>query len=552
MANWTILFDVLLLLSAALILGAFCERLRQNAILGYLLAGILLGPGAFGLVESKTEVESLAELGVALLLFTIGLEFSWTRLKKLGAVAMVGGTLQVVATMLITFAICRLLGLKMEASIAIGAIIALSSTACVLRLLADRAELDSMHGRYAVGILLIQDIALVPLVLLLNMLGDGGDDQTQAFWSDPKVLLLIPLFALFWVMMKYVVPWLLGRSVLVRNRELPILMAVVVALGSAWLLHKVNLSPAMGAFIAGLLLSGSPFATQIRVDITSLRTLLVTLFFSTIGALANPLWMVENIGWVIFVVVAVVLGKTVIIWLIMRLFRQTHVLALATGFCLAQVGEFSFVLAETSRNLHIISEDLFHLMVSATIVTFLLTPQMVNNALPFGSFLQRILLRKRAGRDGALEIDTVKHDERPYVVIIGFGPAGQMVGTLLLQQKCNVAVLDLNPQSIKRARDMGFEAMIGDATQREVLEHIHIGRAAIVVITIPDPQAARGVILQVRTLAPLAQVMCRSRYHVYRWELALAGAHVVVDEEEQVGEQIAREVEQFLEGISPD
>jgi len=332
MENWTILFDVLLLLSAALILGALCERLRQSAILGYLLAGILLGPGAFQLVESQAQVESLAQLGVALLLFTIGLEFSWQRLKTLGAVAMAGGTVQVVATMLLTYGLCQFLGLPVAASLAIGAIIALSSTACVLRLLVDRAELDSIHGRHAVGILLVQDIALVPLVLLINLLGSSGDGAVRAFWADPKIWLLMPLFALFWVMVKYVVPWLLGHTVLVRNRELPVLMAVVVALGSAWLMHKVNLSPAMGAFVAGLLLGGSPFATQIRVDITSLRTLLVTLFFSSIGALANPIWMLDHLAWVILVVVAVVLGKTMIIWIIMRLFHQTHALALATGF----------------------------------------------------------------------------------------------------------------------------------------------------------------------------------------------------------------------------
>jgi CPA2 family monovalent cation:H+ antiporter-2 len=544
MENWTILFDVLLLLSAALVLGAICERLRQSAILGYLLAGILLGPGVLQLVESKAQVESLAELGVALLLFTIGLEFSWPRLKKLGAVAMIGGTAQVVATMLATYGLCRWLGLSQAPALAIGAMIALSSTACVVRLLIDRAELDSTHGRHAVGILLVQDISLVPLFLMVNLLGSGGDVGT--LWSDPKVLLLVPLFVVFWLFVKFAVPWFLGQTVLVRNRELPVLLAIVVALGSAWLMHKVNLSPAMGAFVAGIILGSCPFATQIRVDITSLRTLLVTLFFSTIGALANPVWMFDHLSWVVCVVVAVLVGKTIIIWLILRLFRQTHGMALATGFCLAQVGEFSFVLAETSHQLQVISEDIFHLMVSVTIVTFLLTPQLVKKAVPYGSALQKLLTSKKKRIPDPMSGFAQDEENKPYVVIIGFGPAGQMVAGLLMEQKNSVAIVDLNPQTIKRAKELGFYAVIGDAAHREVLEHIHIAKADMIVITIPDPKGARRAIMQVRALAPLARVISRARYHVYRWELEIAGADVVVDEEEQVGKQLACEVDKFL------
>ncbi|MFH1417633.1 MAG: cation:proton antiporter, partial [Planctomycetota bacterium] len=272
---WTALLDVLILLFAALALGALCERLGQSAILGYLLAGTLLGPNALDAMPNHRAVSAIAELGVALLLFTIGLEFSWRRLRNLGPIALAGGTLQVVLTGAVAAGICSVLGLGGPASVAVGAMIALSSTACVLRVLAGRAEIDSVHGRNALGILLLQDISLIPLVLIITALGGEGS-MAQMGWEMGRAIGgAAVLIAVFYVLFNYFVPLVLSTEATARSRELTILLAIVTVVGAAWAAHRVGLSPALGAFVAGMLLAGSPFAIQIRADVASLRTLFV-------------------------------------------------------------------------------------------------------------------------------------------------------------------------------------------------------------------------------------------------------------------------------------
>ena len=370
------LFDILVLLGGALVLGVLCERLKQSPILGYLAAGTLLGPNALQIVSSADQVTQLAELGVALLLFTIGLEFSWPRLKKLGTAAFGGGAAQVIITMGIGTGCALGFGVSWKTAISIGAIVALSSTAVVLRLLISRSEIESAHGRYALGILLMQDVAVVPLVLLVTVLGGNGSAQemgTDVLLAIGGAILLV---GVLYVLLNKVAPKIMGLGELQKNRDLPILLAIVIGLGSAWGSHKLGLSPALGAFVAGMILAESPFATQIRADIGSIRTLLVTLFFSSIGMLGDPAWFVSNLPAVLGLVAAIVVGKSVLIWGVLRVFGLTHRNALAAGICLGQVGEFSFVLAAVGRGT-VISEEVFTLIISTTIVTLFLTPYLV-------------------------------------------------------------------------------------------------------------------------------------------------------------------------------
>ena len=259
--DWSSLIGILLLLTMALILGTLAERLKQNAILGYLVAGTLIGPNVLGLIESRSQVEVIAEIGVALLLFTVGQEISIKRLLRMGSIALLGGLLQVVITMATVFGLSVGMGLDIKAAVCLGAMLALSSTACVIRLLADDAAIDAVYGRNAVGILLLQDIAVMPLVLTVTMLSGGGGDDANALWMLMRSLLYGGLMvAGFWILLNYVVPHLLNIRQWAKNRELPILMAVVLAVGSAVIAHKLGLSAAMGAFIAGILLAESPFA----------------------------------------------------------------------------------------------------------------------------------------------------------------------------------------------------------------------------------------------------------------------------------------------------
>jgi len=548
---WSALLDILILLLTAMVLGGLCERLKQSAILGYLLAGTLLGPNALNWMPNHTAVAAIAELGVAMLLFTIGLEFSYRRLRSIGGLALGGGTLQVLLTSIISAGVCLMFGIGGRASLAVGAMIALSSTACVLRLLVSRAEIDSVYGRNATGILLLQDAAVVPLVLMVAVL-DGGGSVWQIGWEVVRAVGGAALLVgVFYLLFNYLVPFLFGVKEAARNRELPILLAIVMAMGAAWAAHRLGLSPAIGAFTAGILLAGSPFATQIRADVVSLRTLFVTLFFSSIGMVADPTWAVDHWVTVAAVVAAIVFGKAVITCGISCLFRFSFGISVATGICLAQVGEFSFVLAEVARHGGLIDGDLFKLIVSATIATLFLTPYMVAVAPHLAVFIGKLLAR------GPRELFSLNEKSiepgkkiSGHIVIVGFGPAGQRVAEALMKRHQSLmVVVELNPRSAAVAQSYGLKTYIGDATHAEVLEHLHIGVSRIVAVTVPDPATARQIIEQVRSLSPETRIIARARYHVYRWQLALAGAHVVVDEEERVGLRIASEVRRELGAI---
>jgi len=547
---WTALVDVLILLAAAMLLGGLCERLKQSAILGYLLAGTLLGPNALDLMPNHKAVAAIAELGVALLLFSIGLEFSWRRLRSIGPIAFGGGTVQVLLTGTATAGVCLALGLSSRAAVAMGAIIALSSTACVLRLLVNRAEIDAVHGRSALGILLLQDIAVVPLVLAVTALGsEGSGSAVQFAWEMGRAVGVAALLAIvLFVLLNYVVPLLLRTQEAARNRDLPILLAIVTAVGAAYASHKLGLAAELGAFIAGMLLAESPFATQIRADIASVKTLFVTLFFSAIGMLSNPAWVLEHWALVAAVVAAIVFGKAVVTSGVARLFRCSPGHAVATGVCLAQVGEFSFVLAEVARRGELIESGLFDLIVAATLGTLFLTPYMVAVAPRLAAIVGRLSVR------GAQALPPVgdaplqpEGDLSGHILIVGFGPAGQRIADALLRRyKSRLVVVELSAKSADIARTYGFRTYIGDATRREVLEHVRVGAARAVAVTLPDPAAARQVIEQVRSLSPGTPIVARARYHVYRWELMVAGAPVVIDEEEQVGLRMARAVWKLL------
>jgi len=538
---WSGLFDILILLGTALVFGVVCERLRQSPILGYLAAGTLLGPNALQAVSSAKEVSYLAELGVALLLFTIGLEFSWSRLKSLGGAALGGGAAQVAVTLGVAAGVAAAFGLGWQTSVALGAIVALSSTACVLRVLISRAELESVHGRHALGILLMQDIALVPLVLLVTAIGGGGSLGQMGLDIFKTLAWAAVLILVMYILFNRVMPRVMDLPALQRNRDFPILLTTVTGLGSAWGAHQFGLSPALGAFVAGMLLAESPFATQIRADIASLRTLLVTLFFSAIGMLGDPVWFVQNLPLVLAAVATIVVGKAILIWMILHRFGLSHTNALATGICLGQAGEFSFVLAEVGRGT-VISEGLFALVISATITTLFLSPYLV--ALAPRISLTCVKTLSKIGLLAAPTSQAVKAQEERenHYIIIGFGPAGEAVAQKVQGSSKCVTVIDLNPSSQARANQLGYIGHIGDAMHADVLEHAGIASASAVVVTIPDPAAARSIVALIRSIAPEVHIIARARYHRFLSELQQGGAHEVVDEERLVGMRLAAQL----------
>ena len=533
---WYLIMEIGLLLGLAFLLGALAQRLNQSAIVGYLLAGANLGPVMF----NKAAVQNVAELGVALLLFSIGLEFSFSRLKRMGTRAFMIGILQILVTLGVFTLVFATRG-PIQQALALGAIIALSSTAIVLRVLVDRTEIDSIHGRNALAILLTQDAAVVPLVLLVTVLGHGGDLQSVTVHIAKTVGAAAGLTAVFYLLFYIVIPKALMTGGLFANRELVVLLAIAIAIGSAWAAHASGLSPALGAFIAGMLLAESPFATQIRSDIGSLRTLFVTLFFTSIGMLADPAWFLANwiqaLLWLVFVFAL----KALIVFGICVIFRFNRLSALATGITLAQIGEFSFVLATEANRGGIIAEGQFDLIVTVTILSMFLAPYMATYALPLSERLFSILRRRRRQQE-PVKTAAARPDPSDYVFIIGFGPAGQRIANVLLENCYSAAVIELNPKSAAIARQKGLVVHMVDATNSETMSHIGIKGACLVIVTVPDPRSAQEIIKNIRFFSPESMIIARSRYHNATESLKKSGANVVMDEESIIGNELAQEI----------
>ncbi|MDP2645566.1 MAG: cation:proton antiporter [Desulfobacterales bacterium] len=532
---WPISPEMVLLLGGAFVLGALAQRLRQSPIVGYLLAGTLVGP----LLFNTAAVNQAAELGVSLLLFSIGLEFSFKELRRMGKMAFGAGSIQVLATLLVVTLIAAW-PMSLPQALTIGAIVTLSSTAIVLRVLVDRADIDSVRGRASLGILLLQDIAVVPLVLMVSFFVPGSVETHAGLHLLRVVSSAAGLAAVFYLVLYRVLPVLLSDQALFANRELTVLLTIAVGLGATWSAHALHISPALGAFVAGLLLGESPFAGQIQADIGSLRIMMVTLFFASIGMLLKPLWFISQLHWILLLAIVIFGLKSAIVFLIARFFGLDGRHALATGITLAQIGEFSFVLLAAARNGGVLSDHAFNLTISVIILLMFAAPYMVTLAFPLSDRLIALLTGRLLVPDRSLS--SAETGSVSQVLVVGLGPAGQEVVRSLLAQKIEPLVIDVNPQSRMLGSDLNVKVHLGDAGRDEVLNHAGFKTACMAVVTVPDPDSAVRIVRAIRRLMPLMPIAARCRYHRHLADLEHAGASLIVDEETNVGSLLSQEV----------
>ena len=537
MDSWHLLADIVILLAAALAAGIIFEQLRLGAMLGYLIAGVVAGP-----FISPDNIELASEIGVALLMFTIGLETSWSRFKALGMPAAGGGTVQIILTTAVVMIGCALVtNYDWRTTLVLGFIVSMSSTATVLKALQDRSEQDSLHGRAALGILLLQDGAVVPTVLITSLLGSGGTLGDLAKGLTSATLHAVGLALILIFVGGRLLPKLIGSRLLFRSRELPILLVVCACLGSTIAAHYAGISPALGAFVAGVVLADSPLAAQMRSDIGPLRAVLVTLFFVSVGMQADLSWMVipEHRLRVGVMVGYVVVVKALIVMLVLRMFGAWRSTAVAAGLCIAQIGEFSFVLASTARSSKLFDEDLFQVVAASSLVTLLLTPLLVGVARRAGSL---------AGAGIPIPPEGAA-PRAPHILLIGYGPAGREVVEQLKESELPITVLDTNPHGAQLARAAGLQAYVGDAASHEVLEHVGIHSATVAIIAIPDHVAASQIISELRATRPGMPVIARARYHKHAERLRLGPDETVVDEEEAVGRLLGFEAYLAAEAV---
>jgi len=503
--------DLLIVLVTAIAGGMLARWLRLPIILGYLVGGIAIGPYGFGLVHDTETIDNLATIGVVLLLFTIGLEFSLKEIMKMGRVALLGGIAQILLTAAAGFGLGRLVGLGMVGAVFFGFIIALSSTMVVLKILMERGELDTAHGRIMLGILLVQDLAVVPMMVIMPAVGG----EAAGLWASlgMAVLKAVGFLGVMLVLGVWGLPWFLKKVAGQRSRELFLLTVVFLCLAAAFGTYFLGMSAAFGAFAAGLLVSQSGYARQAFADILPLRDTFSALFFVSLGMLANLHFIGDNLETVAIVVVVIMAVKFLICSAITRLFGYSHKTVLFVGTGLIQIGEFSFILAMMGVDLGVLSERLYSLTIAAAIITMLLTPF----AMSFNSVVYRWLSQRRwFARQLTARVEPEWQSQElelsRHAVICGYGAIGSRVAAILERQKFSYLVIELDPILIARLRARGIPCIYGDASNPEILAHAHLDKARVLVCTTPDYVAVELTAKNALKINPKLDIIAR----VYR------------------------------------
>lgn len=534
-ASGIALQPILVLLAASVIAVALCRRLALPPMVGYLATGLVLGPYALGFVPADQTTRHLGEFGVVFLMFSVGLEFSLPKLRVMRRAVFGLGLTQVVATIAVTFALMRLLGFRWEAGLAFGSIVAMSSTAIVSKLVAERLELDSAHGRDIIGVLLFQDLAVVPLLILIPALGQPPD----AIGREVGVALAkgaVVLAVLILVGPRLMRAWF-GVVARRRSTELFVLNVLLITLGLAFVTGIAGLSLALGAFLAGMLISETQYRYQVEEDIKPFRDVLLGLFFIVVGATLDVRTVAGTPLLVLALLVALMGGKLALIGLIARAFGAPPGTALRTALALAQGGEFGFVLFAQMQSLELVPEPLAQALLAAMILSMLATPFVIAAS-------DRIVLRFARSewmmRSLQLHQVAVKSlaTER-HVVVLGYGRNGQRLARLLDAEGVRYVALDLDPERVREAVIAGDSVVFADCTRRESLVAAGIGRAAAAVISFSDIPAAERVLAHVRALNPTLPVIVRAAEERDIERLTAAGASEVVPEAIESGLMLA-------------
>lgn len=540
MDAFRLLQDLAAVLLAAITCGAIFYRLKQPIIIGYLIGGLLVGPYALGFVSDVHTIEMFAEIGVALLMFALGVEFSLAELKPVYKVAVIGGAIQILLAIALTGGLSTLFGLSLGTGILLGCIIAISSTVLVLKVLMERGELDSMHGRIALGILIVQDLSVVPMMVVLPNLSDPANilGMPMLIALGKAALILAALV----VLGTRIVPKLMARIAATRSRELFLLSSVALCFGTAAVTYSFGLSLALGAFLAGIIVSESDHSHQILADVIPLRDLFATLFFVSVGMMINPAFLITHLPEVGGLTLAIVLGKAALIAGSTRLFGYAGRTSLAVGMGLAQIGEFSFVLAKMGRQDGLITEDFFSIILASALLSILVTPLMMQAATPLYRMLLRIpFVRQSWARQRGESLATAELKGLvDHVVICGFGRVGSSLGKVLVRSGIPVLIIDIDHVRIQELRDRGVPCLYGDSSNIEVLRHARLELARVMVVALPDPLACQMAMANAKQINPKLDILARAQRSQDVPGLYNLGAEEVVQPEFEASIEVIR------------
>lgn len=529
--------ELALAVVAAFVGGLAARRLGLPVILGYLFAGIAIGPFTPGPVAESGAIAGLAEIGVAFLMFALGTELARSDIEELGRTAAIAGTAQIVLVVLIGPLLAPLVGLTLAQGIFLGALLSLSSTVVALKLLLARGEAGSQHGRGALAILVAQDLAVVPMVILLPSLGAAAADGYLAVAR--QIGLGVLLVAVAYGVGTRVVPWLLGHAAGPHARELFLVGIVALALGTAVATSAVGLSPAFGAFVAGLVLAGSEYRTQVLAEVLPLRDLFVSLFFVSIGTLVDPGAVLAHPVELLLVLAVVLIVKPLIAAAALVVAGMHVRVALVAGAAIGQMGEFSFVLARLGVDSGTLPEAVFDLVLAAAVVSIVLAPAVIAAPGRILPLLERLPgLRQRL--ETPIDPGEGAGGMRRHVVICGFGRVARELAEALDRRRFQYVVISYEPGVIRELRAKGVRAIYGDAANPQVLEHSGIDAAILLAVLVPDRLTAEAVVRFARAHGPRLDIVARAADATDVARLRAAGATEVVQPEFEAGLEVIR------------
>ena len=531
----SLLRDIVAILALAVGVVLLFRRFQLPVILGFLITGLIAGPSGLHLVGNEESISFLSEIGVILLLFVIGLEFSIKELIAIKRTVLIGGGFQVLFTIGLVTGLAFMFGLPFAQSVFLGFCVSLSSTAIVLRVLQESNQMTSPLGRNALGILIFQDIVVVPLMLVTPLLaGEGGNLGMELLWLFGK---LVMLFAILWASSRFILPRLLDTIAATKSREIFVLSSVLLCMSFAELTHFMGLSLALGAFLAGLLISESTYSHQITGTILPFRELFTSFFFVSIGMLLDIQFLWGH--WFYIIPLSLVIGliKMFSVFLSIKILRYPIRTSILTAFALFQVGEFAFVLSNIGANYGLLAGEVGQYFLSISVLSMGITPFLMGRAHKMtDGFLSRFGIKNKTFKQDS-EISG-QHWLNDHLVIIGYGLNGSNLALAAKNAGIPYVILDLNSQRVKAEKDKGEPIFFGDAANLFVLEHLRVYQARVAVVAISDPEATRRIVSGLRSISKSVTILVRTRFVREIDGLIALGADEVIPEEFETSVEI--------------
>lgn len=528
-----LLNDIVIIFILSVVVLYLCNRIRIPSIVGFLITGILAGPHGLALVSSVDQVEVIAEVGVIFLLFSIGIEFSFKELMDIRKTVLLGGTVQVLLCILFSAVAAMGFGMSWQSAVFIGCLVSLSSTAIVLKQLGERAELATPHGKIDLGILIYQDIIVVPMMLFTPILaGHMGQPVSMVLLKTAAVIVLVLILA------NYVIPPFLYQVTRTQSRELFLLSIIAICFSVAYLTNSAGLSLALGAFLAGLIIAESEYSHQALSNILPFIDTFTSVFFVSIGMLLDTGMIVHHWQMLILFTVLLILIKALAAVLAAMVLGYPLRTAILVGFSLCQVGEFSFILAQSGMNYNLMSELLYQGFLSASILTMMLTPFFIILAPRIARRIMALPLPAHLLRGQSQECECVDEDLSEHLLIVGYGVNGRNIARAAHAVEIPYLILEINTDTVRTEKRAGQPIIFGDATQDVVLINAGIERAKMMVVAIHDAAATRRITATARRLNPGLHILVRTRFVADVKDLEMLGANEVIPEEYETSIEI--------------